>query len=177
MQIQITGKHMEVTDAIRHYIEEKMGRLDKNAYSILDAHVTLSVEKYRQIVDVLLQTNRTILRVSGENKDMYASIDLVVDKLQKKLQKDKEKLKAHKAREPHLEELIARAEFEEDVPSGFSFFLQKIEAKPMDIDEARMQLDVLGYAFYMFRRVGTDVINIIHKTKHGEYVILEPENV
>ncbi|MBU0650407.1 ribosome-associated translation inhibitor RaiA [bacterium] len=176
--INITGRHMEITPAIRSYIKEKVNKVEKHFDHILDVQVIISVDNHRHIVEIILKTNVSIISVKKESEDMYASIDLCIEKLDKQLKKLKERLKEHKHhREPRIDELVSSEEIKLDEDHAPGFIFKQVEISPMDIEEARMQLDVMKYAFLMFIRVDTDVINVIHKTKGGDYVVLEPANL
>ena len=177
MQITITGRHLEITPAIKKYIEEKLSKVERVSLPTIDAHVIVSVWKYKHIVEIVLKTNVSIVKVSAESEDMYATIDLAVDKLSGHLKKVKEKLKDHKHREPRIDELaqLVNGSDKKEKEDSSSVFLKQIEVKPMDIDEAKLQLDTLGYAFLIFRRVDNNQMNVKHKTNSGDYVVLEPD--
>ena len=178
LQINITGKHLDLTPAIKQYVQEKVSKVEKNFHPILDIHVIICVEKYNHIVEIVLKTNVSTVRVKGESKDMYASIDLTVDKLIRHLRRVKEKLKEHhKHCEPKMDNMFlldeSADEEKDDIPS---IFIKEIEEKPMDIEEAKLQLDALQYAFLMFKHLDTNRTNVIYKSKDGDYVVLAPEN-
>ena len=129
MQITISGRHLEITPAIRQYIEEKISKVKKISLPVIEVHVTISVEKYRHIVEIALKTNMSFVKVSGESEDMYASIDLTIDKLNNYVKRLKEKIKDHKQHEPKIDELaiLTQEELEEDKENSSNFFINQLE--------------------------------------------------
>ncbi len=177
MELTITGKHLEITPAIRQYIESKISKVEKIFQPVLDVHVIISVAKYLHVVEIVLHTNTSIIRVSSKSEDMYASIDLTTEKLVQQVRKVKEKLKDHKHREPRIDEMIPAEEVDisEDEEKSSNVFLKQVEVKPMDVEEAIMQLETLGAAFLLFKRLETGSLSVIYKNKAGDYNLLEPE--
>jgi len=178
MKITFKGKHIEVTDAMRNYIEKKLSKIERHFDHILEVIVTLSVEKSRQIVEMTLQTNRALIRAEEETDDMYTSIDKVADKLERQIKKYKEKY----FQKPHPgTEKIGLANKEIDVEDSEPDKIAKIvktkrfAIKPMSVEEAAMQMDLLGHNFFVFANDNTNKVNVLYKRKDGDFGLIEPE--
>ena len=178
MKIIFKGKHIEVTDAMRNYIEKKLNKIERYSDHILEVIVTLSVEKSRQIIEVTLQTNRALIRAEEETDDMYTSIDKVADKLERQIKKYKEKYfqKPH----PGIEKTgLANKEIdaEDSEPDKIAKIVKtkRFAIKPMSVEEAAMQMDLLGHNFFVFANDNTNKVNVLYKIKDGNFGLIEPE--
>jgi len=178
MKIIFKGKHIEVTDAIRNYIEKRLSKLERYFDHILEVIVTLSVEKNRQIVEVTLQASRALIRAEEETDDMYTSIDKVADKLERQIKKYKEKYfqKPH----PGTEKIgLANQEIdaEDNEPDKIAKIVKtkRFAIKPMSVEEAAMQMDLLGHNFFVFANDNTNKVNVLYKRKDGNFGLIEPE--
>jgi len=178
MKIIFKGKHIEVTDAMRNYIEKRLSKIERHFDHILEVIVTLSVEKSRQIIEVTLQTNRALIRAEEETGDMYASIDKVADKLERQIKKYKEKY----FQKPYPgTEKTGLANKEIDTGDNESDKIAKIvktkrfAIKPMSVEEAAMQMDLLGHNFFVFANDSTNKVNVLYKRKDGNFGLIEPE--
>jgi len=178
MKIIFKGKHIEVTDAMRNYIEKRLSKIERHFDHILEVIVTLSVEKNRQIVEATLQASRALIRAEEETDDMYASIDKVVDKLERQIQKYKKKY----FQKPHPS--IGKkglANKEVNVKDSESDKIARIvktkrfAVKPMSVEEAAMQMDLLGHNFFVFANDNTNQVNVLYKRKDGNFGLIEPE--
>lgn len=173
----ITGRNIEITDALRDTIDKKMSRLDKYFQKEMDATVTLNVEKLRQIVEVTIPFSGSIVRAEETSEDMYASIDKAIDVLERQIRKHKEKLKNKK----HTDETI-RFENITSLPAddveeeGKVVKVKKFPIKPMDEEEAILQMELLGHAFFVFENGETGDTNVVYKRKDGHYGLIEPQN-
>ncbi len=178
MKIVFKGKHIEVTNAMRNYIEKRLNKIERHFDHILEVIVTLSVEKNRQIVEVTLQASRALIRAEEETDDMYASMDKVADKLERQIQKYKDKYlkKSH----PGTERKVLDKEGV-DVEDSESNEITKIvktkrfAIKPMSVEEAAMQMDLLGHNFFVFANDNTNKVNVLYKRKDGNFGLIEPE--
>lgn len=172
----ITGRNIELTDALRDIVEKKMSRLDKYFQEDATATVTLNVEKLRQIVEVTIPISGNIIRAEETTDDMYTSIDRVIDVLERQVRRHKEKLKDRK----HTKETI-RFENVVDLPAddaeeeGKIVKFKKFPLKPMDEEEAILQMELIGHAFYVFRNGETGDVNVVYKRKDGHYGLIEPQ--
>lgn len=178
MKIVFRGKHIEVTDAIRNYIEKRLNKIERHFDHILEVIVTLSVEKNRQIVEVTLQVSRALIRAEEETDDMYASIDKVADKLERQIQKYKEKYFQRPRPGTERKELVEEGVNVEDGESnGIAKIVKtkRFAIKPMSVEEAAMQMDLLGHSFFVFANDNTNKVNVIYKRKDGNFGLIEPE--
>ncbi len=178
MKIVIKGKHIEVTDAIRNYIEKRLGRVERHFDHILEVIVTLGVEKNRQIVEVTLQARRALIRAEEETDNMYTSIDKVVDKLERQIQKYKEKFFQKPHSNTDKKELVNEGlSIEEGKSAGVAKIVKtkRFAIKPMSIEEAAMQMDLLGHSFFVFANDNTNKVNVLYKRKDGNFGLIEPE--
>lgn len=172
MQIFLTARNLEVTEALRHYAEEKVGRLQKYLEKITSAHIVLSLQKYRQIAEVTLRVRDLTIRGEESTEDLYSSIDLVVEKLERQLQKYKGKLVGQGSRSGRAQGTGTTSE-EDEGPQVVK--TKRFPMKPMSLDEAILQMDLLGHNFYVFRNAHTDEINVLYRRREGNYGLIEPE--
>ena len=174
MKLNIRGDKLEITDAIRDYVEDKLGRLDKYFKdSNINANVLLKVKGNRQIIEVTVPTDKYILRSEEEHNDLYAAIDLVVDKLEGQIRKNKTKLKKQNI-DNKYKDFNFDYELEEDEENNAVIVKYKeIEMKPMDSEEAILEMELLGHSFFVFKDVDTGNVNVLYKRKDGNYGLIE----
>lgn len=176
MKITVSGKNMAVTDALRDVITKKMGKLDKYFFEDVPADITLSVEKSRQIIEVTIPFSGAIIRAEESTDDMYQSIDKVIDVLERQIRKHKTKLqKKNKGFETIRFENIQALPAVENEKDPSIVRTKRFAMKPMDAEEAVLQMELLRHAFYVFRNAETDEVNIVYKRKDGNYGLIEPE--
>ncbi len=169
MNIIVHAKQMELTDNLKDYAEEKIGRFTKYLSNISEATVTLSVEKYRHKAEVLMKASGSLMQAESITDEMYSSIDEVVEKLERQVKKHKEKLVSkRKGREKEGEIFIN----EESAPSIIKS--RSFDTKPMSIEEAAMQMDMLNRDFFIFTNASSGQINVLHKRKDGNVGHIEP---
>ncbi|WP_123054808.1 ribosome-associated translation inhibitor RaiA [Clostridium sp. JN-1] len=174
MRIFVTGKNIEVTNALRNVVEKKLSKLDKYFNPEVKANVTLSVQKNSQIVEVTIPFNGVILRGEEKNSDMYASIDLVVDKLEGQIRKQKTKLQrrnhGNSLRFQSIPDVDKDANEEPKIVRT-----KKFAIKPMSAEEAVLQMELLGHNFFVFESAEDEEVNVVYKRKDGNYGLIEPE--
>lgn len=178
MKIIFKGKHIEVTDAMRNYIEKRLSKIERHFDHILEVIVTLSVEKNRQIVEATLQASRALIRAEEETDDMYTSIDKVVDKLERQIQKYKKKYfqKPHPGIEKKgLANEEVNVEDSESDKIARIVKTKRFAVKPMSVEEAAMQMNLLGHNFFVFANDNTNKVNVLYKRKDGNFGLIEPE--
>lgn len=178
MKIVFKGKHIEVTNAMRNYIEKRLNKIERHFDHILEVIVTLSVEKNRQIVEVTLQASRALIRAEEETDDMYASMDKVADKLERQIQKYKDKYlkKSHPGTERKgLDKEGVDVEDSESNEIAKIVKTKRFAIKPMSVEEAAMQMDLLGHNFFVFANDNTNKVNVLYKRKDGNFGLIEPE--
>ncbi|MBQ3508594.1 MAG: ribosome-associated translation inhibitor RaiA [Peptococcaceae bacterium] len=168
MRITVKAKNTQVTEPLTDYIEKRFAKLDKYfADADLAATVTLVVEKGLHRVEATIPMNRYILRAEDSTNDMYASIDGVVDKLERQVRKYKTKIN-RKGKAQIINELPAMEE-EAEIIKTKSFVL-----KPMDEEEAIMQMELLEHDFFVFLHAETNAVNVVYKRKDGQYGLIQP---
>lgn len=178
MKIVFKGKHIEVTNAMRNYVEKRLNKIERHFDHILEVIVTLSVEKNRQIVEVTLQASRALIRAEEETDDMYASMDKVADKLERQIQKYKDKYlkKSHPGTERKgLDKEGVNVEDSESNEIAKIVKTKRFAIKPMSVEEAAMQMDLLGHNFFVFANDNTNKVNVLYKRKDGNFGLIEPE--
>lgn len=174
MRYIIKGRNVEVTEGLRSAVTDKIGKLDKYFTEETEAYVTLSVEKERQKVEVTIPMKGNTLRAEETNSDMYVSIDLVQETLERQLKRYKNKIVDRK----HSGEVFAPDFIDKDYEEDDAIRIEKSKrfaVKPMDPEEACLQMELLGHNFYVFRNSETDEINVVYKRKGNTYGIIEPE--
>jgi putative sigma-54 modulation protein len=181
MQIVITGRHIEITAPIKEYIKKKMLRLEKYFNHILEVHVILTTEKHRQIVEVNIDANGLKIASQEQTTDIYASLDNVVDKLERKLNRYKERITKHRKKSRGMKEIgfvysfIEPEEFEQEKREPQIIKSSRLAAKPMSIDEAAMQLDLTSQTFLVFLNDKSNEINVIYRRKDGNFGLITRE--
>ncbi|MGN0243821.1 MAG: ribosome hibernation-promoting factor, HPF/YfiA family [Lachnospiraceae bacterium] len=174
MRYIISGKNIEITEGIRNTIYSKMDKLERYFTPDTEVHVTLSVEKERQKVEVTIPMKGSIIRAEEVSPDMYASIDMILDVIERQLRKYKNKIvQKHKA-SGILQEGFMDLETDEEEET-LDIRRKSFDVKPMDVEEACMQMDLLGHSFYVFRNAKTDEINVVYKRNGKRYGLIEPE--
>lgn len=174
MQLSVKGRNLEVTDALRSYAEEKLRRLTKYFENIVTANLVLSLEKHRQIAEVTLRVRDLTIRAEESTEDLYSSIDLVVEKLERQILRYKERIAGHVTRGASREERGASAVSVVEAESRL-VKTKRFAVKPAEVDEAIMQMDLLGHNFYVFRNARTDEVNVVYRRRDGHYGLIEPE--
>ena len=174
MRYIMYGKNIEVTEGLRTAVEEKFGKLSRYFTEDTEIHVTFSVEKDLQKIEVTIPMKGNIVRAEEESEDMYASIDMVEDTIERQLRKFKNKLVDKKQNAVSLSQafLAEDAEEEDEVKIVRT---KRFAVKPMDVEEACIQMELLGHNFFVFRNAETDEVNVVYKRKGNTYGLIEPE--
>ena len=174
MNLVISGKNLDITEGLRSAIEEKIGKLERYFTDTTEVHVTLSTEKNRQKIEITIPMKGSIIRAEEVSSDMYVSIDLVEEVIERQLRKYKNKLIDKEQNAAHLSQSFIEADdFEdEDIQIIRS---KKFAMKPMDPEEACVQMELLGHNFFVFRNSETDEVNVVYKRKGNTYGLIEPE--
>jgi len=177
MDVTVTFRHTDPIESLKSYAEEKISKIKKYIDVPLEAHIVLSVEKFRHIADVTLSLNGTRIKAVEETDDMYSAIDQVMDKVENQVKKHIGKIRRHrgegvKAGEKALDEALE--ESVEMSPDDFSIEVEKMVAKPMDPEEAAMQIMLLPQDFLVFRNAKSREINVIYRKGDGNLGLIEP---
>ncbi|MBW1765562.1 MAG: ribosome-associated translation inhibitor RaiA [Deltaproteobacteria bacterium] len=174
MDIAVTFRHIEPTESLRTYAEEKVSKIKKYLDSPAEAHIVLTVEKFRHMADVTLSVNGATIKGVEETGDMYSAIDQVTDKIEKQVKRYRSKIKNRRAETRKNEKAI---EAEEITALSFedpSIEIEKMVAKPMDPEEAAMQLGMSQQDFLVFRNSRSREINVIYRRRDGNLGLIEP---
>jgi len=173
MNINVRGKNFQITPALKDHVERRIGKLGRFFDTDQEAQVTLTVEKDRHKVEVTMPLNGYLLRGEEETGDMYASIDLVIDKLEKQVEKYKTRV-SRKIRDASIREMPPLSEIaEEEEPQLVR--TKRFALKPMPVEEAIMQMNLIGHSFFVFSNADTEEVNVVYKRKDGNYGLIEPE--
>lgn len=179
MQVSVTFRNTESKEILRDYLQEKISKLKKYFDYPLEANAVLTVEKHRQIAEVTLIANRITINAQQETEDMFSAIDGVMEKLERQILKYKDKIKRHKANaglpESNWRMNIYAAESFDEGGEPRIVKTKKIVAKPMSIEEAAMQMDLLNNDFLIFTNPNSKTLNIIYRLKDGHYGLIEPQ--
>lgn len=174
MRYTITGRNIDVTPGLRAAIEEKIGKLDRYFNPDTEVIVTLSVQKERQKIEVTIPLKGRTIRAEESSSDMYVSLDLVEEIIERQMKKYKNKLIDKKQSAQAFSSLFINEEYESDDEIQI-VKLKKFAVKPMDPEEACFQMELLGHSFYVFLNSETEEVNVVYKRKNGTYGLIEPE--
>lgn len=170
MQVAVRGRNIEITNALRDYVEKKVGKIEKYIDQPVSAQVNMYVERGRHIVEVTAALNGLILRGEEATGDMYASIDLVSDKLEKQVLKYKARFKKQRGKENGIAEVELPVEAE-----GRLVKTKRFPVKSLILDEAIVQMNLVSHDFFVFMNADTEKVNVLYRRKDGNYGLLEPE--
>ena len=174
MKFIIIGKNIEVTEGLRAAVEDKIGKLEKFFTEETEVHVTLSVEKDRQKIEVTIPVKGNIIRSEQVSSDMYVSIDLVEEIIERQLKKYKNKLVDKKQGTSYFRQEFIEKEYMDDEEVQI-IRTKKFDIKPMYPEDACVQMELLGHNFFAFVNAETDEINVVYRRKGGTYGIMEPD--
>lgn len=174
MRFIISGKNIDVTPGLRSSIEQKLGKLERYFTPTTEIIVTLSVEKERQRIEVTIPMKGTIIRSEQVSDDMYVSIDLVEEVIERQLRKYKKKIIDKHQEGGNLQpDYLEGADDAEDAIQIIR--TKRFGIKPMFPEDACVQMELLGHSFFVFRNAETDEVNVVYKRKDGSYGLIEPE--
>ena len=183
MNFNIRGENIEVTPAIREYVEKKIAKLERYFSETPDANVNVNLKTYSDKtakVEVTIPMSQLLLRAEEDNVDMYAAIDLITDKLERQIRKHKTKVNRKHREKGNLNELFgstdSTATAVEEEENDLEIVRQKsFNLKPMDSEEAILQMDLLGHNFFVYTDAETNNTNIVYKRKDGKYGLIEAQ--
>jgi putative sigma-54 modulation protein len=177
MQTSVSFKNLEPSEHLKAYVSEKLNRFDKLLDNPAEAGVVLVVEKHRHIAEVNITGDRLSINGKEETGDMYSAIDMVLDKLEKQLKRSKQKIRERRSiakgqtrtireepRQPAEDEFVREVKIE------------NLDAKPMDVEEAVLQMDLSDRAFFVFTNARSSLINVIYRRKDGHYGLVQPRS-
>ncbi len=184
MNLTISGRHMEMTDALKSYVEAGLGKLKVHFDKVTTADVVMAVEKHRHIAEVTLHANGIQIHGKETSSDMYASVDAVLAKIEKQVRKYKDRINRHQprtakeARDYHHQVIEVVPESEQAAEDDLQHRVvqrEKLAMKPMSVDEAVMQLDLIHDSFLVFSNADTQQVNVIYAREDGTYGLIEPQ--
>ena len=176
MQTSVTFKNIDPSDNLKAYVQDKLDRFDRLLDNPAEANVVLSVEKFRHIAEIKILGDRLKINGKEETNDMYSAIDMVLDKLEKQIKKSKQKVRKRKGGGAKADAMAKR--FEEVIPpakdTDGEIIIKTIDYKPMDAEEAVMQLDLADDNFIVFTNARTEQINVVYRRNDGHYGLIQP---
>jgi len=180
MEIMVTFRHIEPTESLRLYAEEKLFKLKKYLDTPIEAHVVLEVEKFRHIADVTLNADGTRIKAAEETGDLYSAIDQVLDKIESQLKRHRSKTRERRPENAKSEGALSEEETSEEtvvaVTEEPSIVVERLVSKPMDPEEAAMQLNMDKRDFLVFRNSRTKEMNVLYRRRDGNLGLIEPAN-
>ena len=174
MRYVISGKNIDVTEGLRTAITDKLGKLERYFTQDTEVHVTLSVEKERQKIEVTIPVKGTVIRSEQVSNDMYVSIDLVEEVIERQLRKYKNKIADKQQEAGNFQKEYLEHDYLEDEDIQI-IRTKKFGMKPMYPEDACVQMELLGHTFFVFRNAETDEVNVVYKRKNNTYGLIEPE--
>ncbi|MBQ3335143.1 MAG: ribosome-associated translation inhibitor RaiA [Eubacteriaceae bacterium] len=175
MKFTIYGKNMHVSDGLKDALKKKFEKFDRYFDKETEVYATFSKEKNTQMLEVTIPMGKTILRAEERTDDMAGSIEAVVDKLEGQLRKHKTKLQKRYANEPlkfNFDALESDEDDEANLPKVVR--TKKFAVKPMSVEEATMQMELLGHDFFVFLNADTEDVNVVYTRKDGNFGLIEP---
>jgi len=179
MELQITGKNLELLPAVRRYIERKVGKLGRHLPNITESKVEISKEKtkspqQRFVVQVTVDSSGTLLRGEERGEDLFTAIDRVTEVMERQIERYKGKL-YEKGRGSSLARSGFSEEVAEEQPLGKVVKIKRFAVKPIPVDEAIGQMELLGHDFFLFFNDDSEKLNLLYRRKDGNYGLIEPE--
>ena len=174
MKITISGKNIDVTEGLKAAVNEKLGKLEKYFTPDTNVIVTFSVEKERQKIEVTIPVKGNIIRSEQVSNDMYVSIDLVEEVIERQLRKYKNKIADKQQEAGNFQKEYLEHDYLEDEDIQI-IRTKKFGMKPMYPEDACVQMELLGHTFFVFRNAETDEVNVVYKRKNNTYGLIEPE--
>ena len=173
MRITITGKNLEITEGLRSAVEDRLSKLEKYFTADTDVNVTLSVEKDRKKIEVTIPVKGKIIRSEQVSNDMYVSIDLVEEVIERQLKKYKNKIVDRKQGGGNFKQEFLEKEYDDEEVNIMR--TKRFEVKPMYPEDAAVQMELLGHSFFVFMNAETELISVVYKRRGGTYGLIEPD--
>ncbi|GBC62624.1 ribosomal subunit interface protein [Desulfonema ishimotonii] len=176
MQTSVTFKNIDPSDHLKSYVQDKLNRFDRFLDNPAEASVVLSVEKFRHIAEVNITGDRLKINGREETNDMYSAIDMVMDKLEKQIKKNKEKIRERRGSRGAVKAspMVGFADTLAEEDAEGEIVVTTIDYKPMDAEEAVMQLDLIDDSFLVFTNAKTDEVNVVYRRNDGHYGLIQP---
>jgi putative sigma-54 modulation protein len=177
MQTSVTFKNLDSSDTLRSYVQEKLDRFDRLLDNPAEANVVLSVEKFRHMAEINIVGDRLTINGKEETIDMYSAIDMVLDKLEKQIKKSKDKIRERRSGAKARNKSMLAEEInspEEELERQIK--IKNIEYKPMHVEEAALQMELLDDNFLVFTNARSDQVNVLYRRKDGHYGLIQPNS-
>ena len=177
MNIKITAKNLELTDALKDYVQKKLTKVEKYFDYLIDINVVLEIQKNVHLAEILVNAKGVFLKGLEKSEDLYASIDLAIDKIERQLSKYKKKLKEKSSNEPLSTSVFKLNIFETesfDDNEPRVIVSKEMPAKPMNTEEAVMQMNLLNKNFFVFKNAQTSDVNVVYKRDDGNIGLIQP---
>ena len=177
MQTSVTFKNLDSSDTLRSYVQEKLDRFDRLLDNPAEANVVLSVEKFRHMAEINISGDRLTIYGKEETIDMYSAIDMVLDKLEKQIKKSKQKIRERRSSgKARNRDLLAEEANLPEEESERQIKIKHIDYKPMHVEEAALQMDLLDDNFLVFTNARSDQVNVLYRRKDGHYGLIQPSS-
>jgi putative sigma-54 modulation protein len=177
MQTSVTFKNIDPSDHLKAYVSDKLDRLDKFLDNPAEANVVLAVEKFRHIAEINIAGDKLTIIGSEETNDMYSAIDMALDKLEKQIKKSKQKIRERRSTSKNRNRsMLEEADNLPDEDTERQIKIRNIEYKPMDIEEAVLQMDLTEDNFLVFTNARSDRINVLYRRRDGHYGLIQPNS-
>ena len=176
MQTSVTFKNIDSSDHLKSYVMDKLDRFDRLLDNPAEANVVLRVEKFRHIAEISVSGDRMNINGKEETEDMYSAIDMVLDKLEEQIKKSKQKVRDRRGRGgAKVDSAPVGFDYAGAVEDDAEIIVKTLEYKPMDAEEAVMQLDLADDSFIVFTNARTDQINVVYRRNDGHYGLIQPQ--
>ena len=177
MQTSVTFKNIDPSDHLKAYVSDKLDRFDKFLDNPAEANVVLAVEKFRHIAEINIAGDKLTIIGSEETNDMYSAIDMALDKLEKQIKKSKQKIRERRPASKNRNlSMLEEADTLPDEDTERQIKIRNIEYKPMDIEEAVLQMDLIEDNFLVFTNARSDRINVLYRRRDGHYGLIQPNS-
>lgn len=176
MQTSVTFKNLDPSETLKSYVTDKLNRFDRLLDNPAEANVVLSVEKFRHIAEINIAGDRMTINGKEETVDMYSAIDNLMDKLEKQIKKSKQKIRERRAGSKARNFSIENEKVSVDDEVERQVRVKNIEYKPMDVEEAVLQMELMTDNFLVFTNARSDRVNVLYRRKDGHYGLIQPSN-
>ena len=177
MQTSVTFKNIDPSDHLKAYVSDKLDRFDKYLDNPAEANVVLAVEKFRHIAEINIAGDKLTIIGSEQTNDMYSAIDMALDKLEKQIKKSKQKIRERRSVSKNRNRsMLEETDILPDEDAERQVKIRNIEYKPMDIEEAVLQMDLIEDNFLVFTNARSDRINVLYRRKDGHYGLIQPNS-
>ena len=177
MQTSVTFKNLDPSEHLKAYVSDKLDRFDKFLDNPAEANVVLAVEKFRHIAEINISGDKLSIIGKEETNDMYSAIDMVLDKLEKQIKKNKQKIRERRSTSKNRNRSLLDENYQlPDDEVERQVKIRNIEYKPMDIEEAVLQMDLIEDNFLVFTNARSDQINVMYRRRDGHYGLIQPSS-